>query len=176
MRALHKMLPRIGEANLIIAGDGLEFNSLNKLTESLGLSDRVTLTGYLPGPELDRLFKSAWVQVVPTRCFEGFGGVAAEAMMRGTAVVASSVGGLTEIVQDGRTGMLVPPGDEDALAGAMFSLLNDRDKAERMGQAGREFARSRFNEDKFISRLVELYRFIIDASNRAASPPLARPS
>jgi len=169
MRAFGKILSQTGSARLIIAGDGLERKSLEKLIGGLGLGEHVTMTGYLPGPELDRLFNSAWVQVVPTRCFEGFGGVAAEAMMRGTAVVASAAGGLAEIVQDGLTGMLVPPGDEDALTDAVSSLLNDRAKAEKMGQAGREFALPHFNEERFINKLMELYQLIVDKHSRVDS-------
>jgi glycosyltransferase involved in cell wall biosynthesis len=82
-------------------------------------------------------------------------------MMRGTAVVASASGGLTEIVgDDGRMGLLVPPGDEQALAEAIFRLLQNRGLAEQMGKAGREFATAHFDQKTYIRKILELYETI----------------
>ena len=68
---------------------------------------------------MERRFAPAWVQSVPSTWSEPFGNVALEAMMRGIAVVSSDCGGLPELVRDGETGFLVPPGDEKALAAAL---------------------------------------------------------
>jgi glycosyltransferase involved in cell wall biosynthesis len=81
--------------------------------------------------------------------------------MRGTAVVASSVGGLGEIVEHGRTGFLVPPGDPGALAESLLVLARDRALAERMGRAGREVALRRYREDAFVERIVSLYHEVL---------------
>jgi glycosyltransferase involved in cell wall biosynthesis len=87
--------------------------------------------------------------------------VAAEAMMRGTAVVASASGGLVEIVgEDGQRGLLVPPSDDEALADALFSLLRNRQLAEKMGRAGREFALVHFNEETYVDETLRLYEKI----------------
>jgi len=75
--------------------------------------------------------------------YEPLGIVNLEAMACSTAVVASAVGGIPEVVDDGKTGLLVPPGDEDALAAALTELVADRDRATRMGIAGRDRARGR---------------------------------
>jgi glycosyltransferase involved in cell wall biosynthesis len=79
-------------------------------------------------------------------------------MMRGTAVVASASGGLIELVQDGKTGFLVPPGDVDALAKALLRLLQNRELAEQMGWAGREVALANFSEETCVERFVQLYQ------------------
>jgi len=78
--------------------------------------------------------------------------------MRGTAVVASNSGGLTEIIRDGETGLLIPSGDADALAEALLLLLRDRELAEQMGRAGREVALVHFSEATYVDRFVRLYQ------------------
>jgi glycosyltransferase involved in cell wall biosynthesis len=84
--------------------------------------------------------------------------VAAEAMMRGTPVVASDIGGLGEVVEQDRTGMLVPPGDPQALAGALLTLLENRELRRRLGQAGEVRARERYALGPFVERMVGIYR------------------
>ena len=79
-------------------------------------------------------------------------------MMRGTAVVASTSGGLNEIIQHGRTSFLVPPGDIGALAEALLLLLHDRALAEQMGKAGREVALAQFNEETYVDKFVQFYQ------------------
>lgn len=156
--AFAEVVTHVPEARLLIAGDGPERVSLQRLITDLGLSANVLWLGHLPRAEVERHFAVAWVQVVPSQFAEAFGLVAAEAMMRGTAVVASTSDGLTEIVQDGQTGFLVPPGDAEALAEALLHLLGDRELAERMGRVGREVALAHFGEEMYIDRTVELYR------------------
>jgi glycosyltransferase involved in cell wall biosynthesis len=78
-------------------------------------------------------------------------------MMRGTAVVASDIGGLAESVAHRATGMLVPAGDVDALADALSLVLSDRALAERLGEAGRERARAQFTLDDCVERFERLY-------------------
>lgn len=158
IKAFWRVSTRIPDARLILAGEGLERKHLEDLIADHGLSSRVHMAGHILQPEVERLLDAAWVQAVPSRCFESFGMVAAEAMMRGTAVVASTSGGLVEIVgQDGQRGLLVPPGDEEALADGLFSILRNRQLAEKMGRAGREFALVHFNEESYVDETLRLY-------------------
>jgi glycosyltransferase involved in cell wall biosynthesis len=161
LKAFKKVLSHIPEAQLVLVGEGKQQSYLRNLISDLGISSRVTMTGYLRRPALERLFDSAWVQVVPSICVEAFGGVAAEAMIRGTAAIASRIGGLAEVVQHGRTGILVPPGDVDALAGALKQILQDRELAEQMGQAGREYALAHFDRERYLDRILQLYESMI---------------
>jgi glycosyltransferase involved in cell wall biosynthesis len=135
VRAFARVVKELPDARLLLAGEGPERNRLKKLISNLKLSQSISMLGHLPHPELERKFSTVWVQAVPSLWEEPFGNVAAESMMRGTTVVASNSGGLTEIVQDGQTGILVPPGDEVALAEALVSLLRNRDLSDRMGRA-----------------------------------------
>jgi len=156
--AFAKVADELPAAQLLIAGDGPERERLQTLCSSLKLNARVSMLGHLPREQIERAFAAAWVQVVPSRWAEPFGLVAAESMMRGTAVIASGSGGLTEIVEHGRTGLLVPPGDADALAAAMLQVLRDRELAEEMGASGRQRALQHFGESRFVDDCLRLYK------------------
>jgi glycosyltransferase involved in cell wall biosynthesis len=101
------------------------------------------------------------VQAVPSRWEEPFGIVAAEAMMRGTAVVASNAGGLAEIIQNSRTGVLVQPDNVDDLASALTDLLQSPKRAEQMGRSGREFALRDLRLEAFVDRFIEVYQRLV---------------
>jgi glycosyltransferase involved in cell wall biosynthesis len=156
LRAFATVVRQLPAAQLLVVGSGAERKRLEQLVADLELSSHVSLTGHLTRAEMESRLAVAWVQAVPSFA-ETFGLVAAEAAMRGTAVVASAVGGLSEIVQDGRTGFLIAPGHPDALAEKLVCLLKDRALAERMGQAGREFGLSRLSLTTSVDRFERLY-------------------
>jgi glycosyltransferase involved in cell wall biosynthesis len=145
------------DARLILAGDGPERTSIEERIAQHRLSDHIECTGWLHGAALDTVLERAWLQVVPSRWVEPFGLTVAEAMMRGTAVVASARGGPAELLRDGVTGILVEPGSPDALAGALLSLLGNRELAEGMGRNGRLFALERLTETVFVGSMIETY-------------------
>ena len=109
----------------------------------LNIAHRVRFLGYLP--EVREVLGRMQLLVMPTMHFESFGIAAVEAMAMGLPVVASRVGGLAEIVEDGRTGFLVKPGDAVELAGAVQRLMDSPDMRARMGQAGRRRAVEHFS-------------------------------
>lgn len=157
LHAFSHIASHVPAARLLIAGDGPEAERLKQLIATLEISDAVSMLGYVSREEMERRFASAWVQVVPSRWAEPFGIVAAEAMMRGTAVVASRSGGLADIVRENKTGFLTPPGDAERLASALLRLLQDRALAERLGRAGRETAQAQFSEAAYVEQFVRLY-------------------
>lgn len=157
LQALAEIVPDVPDLRLLVAGQGPDEDALRAQARELGLADRVTWLGHLPREKMEHHFEHAWVQAVPSRWEEPFGNVSTEAMMRGTAVVASAVGGQTDIVRDGVTGALVPPGDAAALATALRPLLQHRARAEQMGQAGRERALAHFSEAQCVERFLRLY-------------------
>ena len=109
----------------------------------LNIAHRVRFLGYLP--EVREVLGRTQLLVMPTVYFESFGIAAVEATAMGLPVVASRVGGLAEIVEDGRTGFLVKPGDAVELAGAVQRLMDSPDMRARMGQAGRRRAVEHFS-------------------------------
>ena len=129
---------------LVVAGDG-------------PLRDRVpSALGFVPHDELERLYARAAVVACPSRR-EGFGVVCAEAMAHGRPVVASTVGGLLDLVVDGETGLLVPPGDPAVFRAALQKLLGDPELRARLGVAARERIRERFAWDAVLDATVALY-------------------
>ena len=142
------------ELTLDVVGDGPLGGQLRAAVDELGLGDAVTFSGRVS--PVAPAFEAAEIVVVPS-FGEGFGMVALEAMERGRAVVASAVGGLPEIVDDGRTGLLVPPGHVDALAAAIRDLTASPARTAAMGAAGRARALEQFSQDRCTDRILELY-------------------
>ncbi len=114
--------------------------------------------GPLALAEMSRFYREARFVVVPSRCLEGFGLVAAEAMSHGLPVVASRIGGLAEVVEDGTTGLLVEPGNAEELAAAMRRLWDDPDLCRRLGAAGRAKAAREYSPERFFDRLTGAYQ------------------
>ena len=166
LRAFAKVSAKVPKARLIIAGDGAERANLEALATKLNLGSTVRFTGHLRGEDVDRALRGAWVQVVPSLWDEPFGIVAIEAMARGTAVIASSSGGLSEIVDDGIDGFLVPPGNVEALSEKLTALLTDKPLAACMSAAAKRAASERFSEDAFLRQLFRIYDSVLLAKNR----------
>ncbi|VAX25418.1 hypothetical protein MNBD_NITROSPINAE02-1148 [hydrothermal vent metagenome] len=169
LQAFAKVVKLIPEARLFVAGAGSEKKSLKLLIVELGLSNNVSMQGHLSHLEMENRFNDAWVQMVPSLFDEPFGMVAVEAMVRGTAVIASDCGGLIGIVEERRTGFLTPPGDIDALADAILRVLQDRELAERLGATGRQVASTKFTEKKFVNRFIEIYENLLAHNGKAAN-------
>lgn len=157
LRAFAEAKTKVPTAQLLIAGQGSEEAFLKHLAATLGIAADITWLGHLPRAEMENHFDRAWVQVVPSFWAEPFGNVSTEAMMRGTAVLASDVGGQSDIVVDGKTGYLLAPGNEYALAERLIQLLRKPQQAEKLGQAGRARALSHFSEAKRTDQFLALY-------------------
>ena len=166
LRAIALLRERMPEVRLIVAGDGPERIGLERLARELGIRDAVEFAGHLAQDEMERALGTAWVQAVPSRWEEPFGLVAAEAMMRGTAVVASAGGGLAEQVVPGETGELVPSGDAGALAAALEGVVRDHGHAERLGDAARSRALAESTIDRHVDRIVAAYAECLRAKGR----------
>jgi glycosyltransferase involved in cell wall biosynthesis len=163
LRAMPAVLARVPDTRLIVAGDGPELERLRELAAALGIERRTRFLGHVAHDRLDDAFTSAWVQAVPSLWDEPFGLVAPEAMMRGTAVVASRAGGPAESVVHGETGLLVPGGNPEALADALAHILSSRDTAEAMGAAGRRRALRHYQESACVDAFLEIYEELLAA-------------
>jgi glycogen synthase len=158
--------------DLLLAGDGADHETLKKLANQLNLGARVKFLGSVDRPVVAQLFSGCEFFVLPSR-HEPMGIVNLEAMAAGKAVIASNVGGVSELVRDGVTGRLIPGADVAALAGAMQELILEPRMSEQMGRAGREHA-LRFDWSRITDEYLSVYErnsgagFASSGSERAA--------
>lgn len=144
---------------LWIAGEGPERGRLTRLAKRAQISDRVLFLGQRD--DAADLLVASDIFVLPSRQ-EGLGVAALEAMALGRPVVASRVGGLAEVVDDGRSGLLVPPGDPEALGDAIARLLESAEFRTRLGAEGPRRVREDFSPDRMVSAYQKLYCDVID--------------
>ena len=167
-----RLVERKGVAHLIEAiarlepaGPRLEIVG-EALAQRLGVAGRVVFRGKIPPDELQASYARAAVCVLPSVLdargdTEGLGVVLLEAMNHGTPVIASRVGGIPDIVEDGVSGLLVPPGDAEALAAAVRRLRDDPALARGLGEAGRRRLREQFGWQAIVQRWLDLYAAVI---------------
>jgi glycosyltransferase involved in cell wall biosynthesis len=124
---------------------------------------RVSVVADASESDLPGCYAAATVVVAPTIGARACGSLAsAEAMAAGKPVVATRVGGIPEYVGEGQTGLLVPPGDSDALVHAVVSLLGDRDRLSQLGHAGRERVRRLFDNERTNDAIERLFRDVAE--------------
>lgn len=157
-RLLLAALARLDAAVVLVGrdleADGAYERVLRAEAERLGVADRVVFAGQrhdVPG-----LLAGCDVFCLPSSA-EGLPLVVLEAMAQARPVVATAVGGTPELVVDGQTGLLVPPGDVEALVRALDALLHDPERARVLGEAGRERVRAEFSADAAAARILGLY-------------------
>lgn len=152
-----------GRARVVIVGGGEYEPVVRREIEQRGVGDVVRLAGRLSNEALSELYARCAVFCLPAIVdsrgeTEGLGVVLIEAMSHGKPVVASRLGGIVDAVEDGRTGLLVPHDDPDALAEALLRVIGDRELSARLGEAGRERARRLFSWESIAERHLEIYR------------------
>lgn len=157
IRAAASIAQRFPAATFSVAGEVLEreyFEELQQLVEELGLSDRFEFAGGIR--RLREYLAGVDIFVLPSRS-EGFSNAIVEAMAASLPVVATDVGGNAEAVENGSTGIIVPPEDAEALASAMAELLADPERARQMGAMGKRVVADRFTTDAMMRRIVSAY-------------------
>lgn len=167
IRAFGAVLRRRPDARLVIAGDGQQRLYLERLARFLGVRDRVDFLGWQPPDRLPALYRAATVTAVPS-LYEPFGLVALEAMASGRPVVVARVGGLAEIVEDGRGGFTVEPGDDLDLASRLAALLSDTSLARSVGAAARRRA-EQYDWAAAAGRTARLYDSLARRRRRAGA-------
>ena len=155
------VLERRPEARLEIVGEGPLRPQLERRIQELGLGKAVRLLGRVPHGRMPELYAGWDLFVMPSR-WEGFGLAAAEAMAMGLPVVASALEGLTELVVDGQTGHLLPPGRGGDWVERIVGLLGNVAERERMGRVGRERIVRHFSVPTMVARLERLYDRLLE--------------
>ena len=148
-------------ASLDVVGDGDGRAALESRARALGVAARVRWLGAQSQEQLVPLYRAATAVVVPSEG-EGLGLVAVEAQLCETPVIAFRSGGLPDVVSDGTTGLLTPPGDISALAAAMDAMLTRDDRGASLGKAGRDAALARFSPNVVASHYASIYESVIN--------------
>lgn len=147
---------------LTVVGSGPQAAWFRRLTARRGLDRRVAFLGTLDAASLAAQYRTAACLVLPNRQPETFGLVGPEALGHATPVVASRIGGVGEWLQDGVTGLAVPPCDPAALATAIRTLLDDPARAAALGEAGRAFVAERLRPEAHLDALMGLLESLAD--------------
>ena len=143
----------------LVAGAGPFESAYREEVRSLGCEDIVRFLGFRT--DIPDVIAAADLVVLPSVA-EAFGLVVAEALYLGTPIVATHVGGIPEIVEDGIDGVLVPPADSNALAKAIVGLLGDPERRRLMASAGRERVRDRFSFEKMMRAYEQIYERLVE--------------
>ena len=144
-------------ARIEIVGDGPAKAILEAQAKSLGVADRVQFHGKLDRKACEAVLARACVQVVPSLWPEPFGLVTAESLTRGTPVIVTDQGAPSEMVDDGKTGWVVPVGDIPGMAARLVEATSDRSKVREMGKLGRQTALERYDMDKWVDGYLDIY-------------------
>ncbi len=156
-------LAKIQDIHVTVVGEPKKDGDIVKLVRELGIGHRINFTGRIDDHEFVRQYARATVAVVPS-VYEGFGLPVGEAMACSVPVISTTGGALPEVVGD--AGVLVPPADSAALAGAMQELLGNPTRARDLGLAGYRRVQEHFTWEKAAEKTVDAYREVIDGHRR----------
>jgi glycosyltransferase involved in cell wall biosynthesis len=142
----------------IIVGDGELMSPLRSLASKLNVNNAIMFAGFQP--EVDKYMAAFDLFVAPSH-MEGLNTSILDAMMLGRPVIGTTAGGIPEIIEHGKTGLLVPPKDPAALAEAIVALVTDLSKAENLARAGHERVQERFTADRMVEGTIAIYKNLL---------------
>ena len=154
IKAFQNLYRRHPRTRLLIVGDGPELQAMRRMAIEMGLDNRVRFMGRID--PVYRMYAAMDICVMPSICQEAFGFAAAEAMAMGRPVIASAAGGLTELITNEVDGLLVPPGDAEALTAALLRLIENPAEMQSFASAGREKIASLFSDNIQGERMNDL--------------------
>ncbi len=154
LMAIPYVKKEITDIKFMVVGEGSLKNSLKELVEKLKIENNVIFTGFRK--DVYKIIKTIDILVVPS-LIETLSSVSIEAGVFKKPVIATSVGGIPEVVEDGVTGLLVPSKDPERMAEAILQLLKDEDLRMKMGEAGRKKVESFFNIEQTVKKTEEIY-------------------
>ncbi|MCI0548154.1 MAG: glycosyltransferase [Candidatus Rokubacteria bacterium] len=165
--AFARLRPRVPGLRLLLVGDGIRRTWVESLAVERGLRDEVIFTGFRS--DVPALLEAMDCFVLASTRTEGVPQSLLQAFAAEVPVVASAIGGIPEVVTDGATGWLVPPGDDGALAAAISHVLADPAEAARRARAGRRLVEERFSHASVTARTLALYEELIGARGARAA-------
>ncbi len=170
LQAIKDLKTQGSQTNLIVIGDGPMREDLSREALDLGIDGNVRFTGFVDSSTLVSSYRSSDVCVLPS-LHEPFGMVALEAMAAGTPIIVSDVGGLSEIVEDGVTGLKVPPNDHTLLAHTIRKLLEDPSLATQLRQNAHRHVREHYGWNPIAEKTINVYN-IAESQRRIPVSPV----
>lgn len=161
--AVSEVLKVFPKTVFVFAGDGPQEENIKKKMQELNLTNNVFLLGLRH--DIPDILKSLDIFVLPT-LQESLPQSVMQAMAMGRPVIATTVGGLPEVVEDGISGILVEPENPHALSEAVISLLKDKERMKKMGDAGRKIAQEKYSVDAMVERMYNFYESLIRERKR----------
>jgi len=170
LRAFSTFLKKHPNATLTIAGEGPLLPELQRVVDELGITDRVSFTGFVSQEQLREIYYRSHIFLHPSQTGrdgnqEGIPNSMLEAMATGLPVFATEHGGIPEAIENGASGVLVPEHDDEALARAMLSAVQDPGLLSRIGPMGADAVRKKFDLQQQVQRLEEIYLRMIARPN-----------
>jgi glycosyltransferase involved in cell wall biosynthesis len=172
LSAMPGVLNGCPQARLMLGGDGALKDELASLAKQLGISERVSFTGQIPWNQVPTFLARADIFVLPSvrdrrGNVDGLPTVLLEAMSSGLAVVASDIGGVSLVIKNGYNGLLIPPGDIEALAKAILDLACNEERRQAIGQAARQSVIESFNWQQVARQITALLETAIQQYQHA---------
>lgn len=160
--AAQRVLAKVPTVEFLVAGAGPEETNLRRLARELGIDLSITFISSLPN-------FSASLAAMDVFCLpslkQGLGTIMLQAMSLGRPVIATGVGGVYSVIRDDETGLVVPPADSARLAERILELLEDPDRARRLGDAGRKLVLDEFGVKAMVERTAALYREVVETAH-----------
>jgi hypothetical protein len=166
LRAAQTVLRDGGAVHFLVAGEGPRRQEFERLAGELGISSHVTFSGRVRDPVGEGLWATCDIACQVSRWQEAFGLTIAEAMASARPVIGTRTGAIPELIEDGRSGFLVEPGDGAALAEKIAVLARDPQRRQAMGQAGRSICQEKFSLRKNVADMITSYGIRTAAGNR----------
>ncbi len=157
LKAFHEVLKAVPTARLVIAGDGPMMGELREYHRTLELGEEVTFLGAVHEREMNRWYQKSTFVVLPSIIYENSPLAIYEAMASGRAVVGTRIGGIPELVEEGKTGLLFELNNSSELAAKITTLLKDKALADQMGKAGRERAETEFTIERHLDGVLTTF-------------------
>ncbi|MDD3375401.1 MAG: glycosyltransferase family 4 protein [Candidatus Omnitrophica bacterium] len=163
INAMRKVVDKKNDARLLVVGRGKIEDHLKEMRKNLGLEDNIIFLPIIN--QVDTILSILDIFVMPSRQ-EGLGLSVMEAQAQGLPVVASRVGGIPSLIDNGTTGILVPPENVDELAAALIYLIENPDQAKQIGQRAKVFAKENFSIQRMINQTYAVYEKVCEKTKR----------
>jgi glycosyltransferase involved in cell wall biosynthesis len=169
IRAFEILSQEASNIKLIVAGDGDYLPAAKQLAEGLDIADKVIFPGFVRNEDTSLFYNASDVFIFPTLRLESFGIVIAEAMACGKPVIASNIGSIPNVIDNGVNGILIPPGDFRELANQIKRLFNDRMYSKALSEKAQLKANERFGLNRMVERTIEVFESAIGDELKGAA-------